>query len=52
MGLEEGEEVQVKGTHNIFKKIIAGSFPNLDKGVPIQVQETFRIPNRLFNGIL
>jgi hypothetical protein len=28
MGTEEGEEVQVKGIHNIFNKIITENFPN------------------------
>jgi hypothetical protein len=27
MGREEGEEVQVKGMHNIFNKIITENFP-------------------------
>jgi hypothetical protein len=38
-GIEEGEEVQAKGMHNIFNKIITGNFPNLEKTMPIQVQE-------------
>jgi hypothetical protein len=46
MGIEEGEEVQEKGMHNIFNKIITENFPNLKKTIPIQVQETFRTPNR------
>jgi hypothetical protein len=46
MGFEEGEEVQEKGMCNIFNKIITENFPNLEKTVPIQVQETFRTPNR------
>jgi hypothetical protein len=37
MGIEEREEVQEKGMHNIFNKIITGNFPNLGKTVPIQV---------------
>jgi hypothetical protein len=41
MGIEEGEEVQAKGMHNIFNKIITENFQN-----PIQVQEASRIPNR------
>jgi hypothetical protein len=45
MGLEEGEEVQAKGIHNIFNKIITGNFPNLEKAMPIQVQEASRAPN-------
>jgi hypothetical protein len=40
MGTEEGEEVQAKGIHNIFNKIITENFPNLEKVLPIQVQES------------
>jgi hypothetical protein len=29
MGIEEGEEVQAKGMHNIFNKIITENFPNV-----------------------
>jgi archaeosine-15-forming tRNA-guanine transglycosylase len=35
MGIEEGEEVQTKGMHNIFNKIIIENFPNLEKTMPI-----------------
>jgi phosphatidate phosphatase PAH1 len=47
MGIEEGEEVQAKGIHNIFNKIITENFLNLEKAMPIQVQEACRMPNRL-----
>jgi hypothetical protein len=54
MGIEE--EVQAKGIHNIFNKIITENFPNLKKGLPIQVQETSRRPEltkiECFHGIL
>jgi chromosome segregation ATPase len=46
MGIEEGKEVQAKGMHNIFNNIITENFSNLEKTMPIQVQETSRIPNR------
>jgi hypothetical protein len=46
MGIEEGEEVQVKGLRNIFNKIITENFPNLEKDIPIQIQEASRTPNR------
>jgi hypothetical protein len=46
MSIKEGEEVQAKGICNIFNKII-DNFPNLEKAMTIQVQEAFRIPNRL-----
>jgi hypothetical protein len=47
MGIEDGEEVQAKGIHNILNKIITEHFPNLEKIMPIQVQEASRTPNRL-----
>jgi hypothetical protein len=46
MGIEEGEEVQAKGMHNIFNKIITENFPNLEKTIPTQVQEASRTPSR------
>jgi predicted transcriptional regulator len=47
MDIEEGEEVQAKGMHNIFNKITAENFPNLEKELSIQVQEASRALNRL-----
>jgi hypothetical protein len=47
MGIEEGEEVEVKGISNTFNKIIAENFPNLKKEMLIQVQEASRASNRL-----
>jgi chromosome segregation ATPase len=47
MGIEEGEEVQTKGISNIFNKIITENFPNLEKTMPIQIQEASRTPNKL-----
>jgi chromosome segregation ATPase len=47
MGIEEGEEVQAKGIHNILNTIIRENFPNLEKTMPIQLQEASRTPNRL-----
>jgi hypothetical protein len=32
--------------HNIFNKIIIENFPNLEKTMPIPVEEAFRTPNR------
>jgi hypothetical protein len=46
MGIEQEEEVQAKGMLNIFNKIITENFPNLEKPIPIQVQEVSRTPNR------
>jgi hypothetical protein len=47
MAIEEGEERQAKGIHNIFNKIITENFPNLEKVMPTQVQEASRTPNRI-----
>ena len=38
---------QLKGTVNIFNKIIEENFPNLKREVPIYIQEAYRTPNRL-----
>jgi hypothetical protein len=46
MGIEEEKEEQEKGMRNIFNKIITENFPNLEKTMPIQVQQTSRTPNR------
>jgi hypothetical protein len=40
------DEKQAKGVYNIFNKIIAEIFPNLEKEMPIQVQEASRSLNR------
>ena len=32
---------------NIFNKIIEENFPNLEKEMPMNIQEAFRTPNRL-----
>jgi hypothetical protein len=45
MGTEE--EVQTKGIHNILNKIITENFPDLEKNMPIQVQEASATPNKL-----
>jgi hypothetical protein len=39
--------VQAKGMRNIFNKIITENFPNLEKTMPIQVQEASRPPNSM-----
>jgi hypothetical protein len=46
MGIEEGEEMQAKGIHNTSNKIITENFSNLEKAMPIQVQEASKTPNR------
>jgi hypothetical protein len=46
MGIEEGEEVQVKGIFNIFNKITEEIFPNLKKEMPSKVEEASYSPDR------
>jgi hypothetical protein len=47
MGIEEGKEVQARELHNIVNKKITEKFQNLEKTMPIQVQEASRTSNRL-----
>jgi uncharacterized coiled-coil protein SlyX len=48
IGIEVSEDSQVKGTVNIFNKIIEENFPNLKKEMPMNIQEAYRTPNRLY----
>jgi hypothetical protein len=47
IGIEESEDSQVKGSANIFNKIIEENFPNLKKEIPMNIQEAYISPNRL-----
>jgi hypothetical protein len=47
IGIEESEDSQLKGPVNIFNKIIEEDFPNLNKEMPINIDEAYRGPNRL-----
>jgi septation ring formation regulator EzrA len=46
-GVAENEDFQLKGSANIFNKIIEENFPNLKKELPMNIQETYSTPNRL-----
>jgi hypothetical protein len=46
IGIEESEDSQRKEPVNIFNKIIEENFPNLKKGMPMNIQEVYRTPNR------
>ena len=37
IGIEEGDEVQLKSTENLFNKIIEENFPNLKKDIPMKI---------------
>ena len=45
--IEESKHSQLKGSVNIFKKIIEETFPNLKKEMTMNIQEAYRTPNRL-----
>jgi cell division protein FtsL len=47
IGIEESKVSQLRGTVNIFNKIIKENFPNLKKEMPMNIQEAYRTPNRL-----
>jgi hypothetical protein len=43
----ENKQFQFKGPVSIFNKIIEENFPNLKKDMSMNIQETYRTPNRL-----
>jgi hypothetical protein len=47
IGVDENEDFQHKGTANIFNKIIEENFCILKKVMPMNMQESYRTPNRL-----
>jgi chromosome segregation ATPase len=47
IAVDENEDFQLKGPANIFNKIIEENFPNHEKEMPMNIQENYRIPNRL-----
>jgi hypothetical protein len=44
--IEEIEDSQLKRPENVFNKIIEENFPNLKKEMDIEVQETYKTPNK------
>ena len=43
---KESEDFQLKGPVNVFNKVIEEKFPNLKKEISMNIQETYRTPNR------
>ena len=39
IGIEKSEDSQVKGPVNTFNKVIEENFPNLNKEMPMNIQE-------------
>jgi hypothetical protein len=46
IGIEDSEDSQLKRPVNISNKIIKEDFPNLNKEMPMNMQEAYRTPNR------
>jgi hypothetical protein len=44
---DENEDCQLKGSVNIFNKIIEEKFSNLKKKMPMNIEESCRTPNTL-----
>jgi hypothetical protein len=42
IGINENENSQLKGTVDIFNKLIEENFPSLKKEMPMNVQEAYR----------
>ena len=47
IGIEEGEETLLKGTENTFSVRIEVYYCNIHKDVALNVQESYKTPNRL-----
>ena len=47
IGIDESEDLQLKGPANVFNKIMEENSPNLKKEMPMNIQEAYRTPNRL-----
>jgi hypothetical protein len=52
IGIEESKDSQLKGPVNIFNNVVEENFPNLKKGMPMNIQEAYRTPNRLDQKII
>jgi hypothetical protein len=48
IGIDEKEDFQLKGPVNIFNKITEENFFNLKKEMPMNIQESYRTPNSLY----
>jgi hypothetical protein len=47
INIDKKEDFRLKGTGNIFNKIVEENFPNLKKDMPMNLQEAYRTPNSL-----
>ena len=49
IGVLEGEKRE-NGAENLFEKITARNFPNLEKETDTKIQEVLRTPNKIKNS--
>ena len=49
MGVPE-EEDKNKGREKILEEIIVENFPKMGKEIATQIQDTWRVPNRIIQG--
>ena len=47
LGIEEKEDSQLKGASKYLQKKFKENFPNLKKELPMNIQETYKTPNKL-----
>ena len=47
IGIEEGEEYQLRDTVNIFNKIVEENIPTLKNEMIMSIKEAYRTPNRV-----
>ena len=47
IGIGEGEEYQLRGTGNIFNKILEEKFSTLKNEMTMSIKEAYRTPNRV-----
>ena len=45
IGIDENEDLQLRGPVNIFNKITKENFPSLKKEMPMNIQEAYRTSN-------
>ena len=47
IGIEKGKEYQLRGTVNIFNKIVEENFFTLKNEMTMSIKEAYRTPNKL-----
>ena len=45
IGIDESEDLQIKGPANIFNKIMEETFPNLKREMTMNIEEAYKTPD-------